>query len=147
MAAAETRRAGGQTPPVRVPETGTVAAAALMELSEHEEDGIQILECTGELNLAGSVQLKERFMQLVHEQQDRFIISLREVTRIDSRGVGAIIFIAATARKLELSFALTETPAPVMRVIEKLRLKSYLPFIDKREDALNKLEESPLLEL
>jgi anti-sigma B factor antagonist len=118
-----------------------------MELSVREQDNIPIIECTGDLDLTGSIQLKERFMKLVHEQQDRFIISLRGLTQIDSSGVGAIIFIASTARKLELRFMLTETPEPVMQVIEKLRLKSYLPFTNDREEALNKLDGNLLLEL
>ncbi|MDR3335976.1 MAG: STAS domain-containing protein [Treponema sp.] len=118
-----------------------------MELSILEQDGITLIECSGELDLSGSRQLKKFFMKLVLEQKDRFIISLREVTLIDSSGVGALIFIASTVRKLELQFTFTETPERVMWLIEKIRLKSYLPFTDTLEKAAEQLGQDLLQEL
>jgi anti-sigma B factor antagonist len=118
-----------------------------MELSVQEQDGIYIIRGKGRLDMAGSVDLKELFMELVYFQADRFIINLGEVTHIDSSGVGALIFIASTVRRLGLQFVLTETPEQVMWVIEKVRLKGYLPFTENMEEALDKLNGELLPEL
>jgi anti-sigma B factor antagonist len=118
-----------------------------MELTVREQDGIHIIEGKGGLDMEGSVQLKNLFMRLVHAQADRFIVNLREVSNIDSSGVGALIFIASTVRKLGLQFVLTEPPERVMLVIETVRIKDYLPFTKDMEEALGKLNEDLLPEL
>jgi anti-sigma B factor antagonist len=118
-----------------------------MELAVQEQDDIHIIRGKGSLDMAGSVELKDLFMRLVHAQADRFIINLEEVSRIDSSGVGTLIFIASTARRLGLRFVLTETPERVMWVIEKVRLKGYLPFTENMEEALDKLNGELLPEL
>jgi anti-anti-sigma factor len=116
-----------------------------MELTVREQDGIHIIEGKGELDMTGAVQIKDLFMKLVHAQADRFIISLQEVSHIDSSGVGSLIFIASTVRKLELQFVLTEVSEKVMWIIEKVRLKNYFPFTEDMEEALNKLNGDDLL--
>ncbi|MDR1352304.1 MAG: STAS domain-containing protein [Treponema sp.] len=118
-----------------------------MELEVREQDGIQIIAGKGRLDMAGSVELKDLFMRLVHAQADRFIIDLGGLNYIDSSGVGTLIFIASTVRKLSLQFVLTETPEQVMWVIEKVRLKGYLPFTENMEEALDKLNGELLPEL
>jgi anti-sigma B factor antagonist len=118
-----------------------------MELTVQEQDGIHIIRGKGGLDMTGSVELKDLFMDLVHAQADRFIINLGEVSRIDSSGVGTLIFIASTVRRLGLQFVLTETPEQVMWVIEKVRLKCYLPFTENMEEALDKLNRELLPEL
>jgi anti-sigma B factor antagonist len=118
-----------------------------MELAVQEQDGIHIIRGKGRLDMAGSVELKDLFMRLVHAQADRFIINLGEVSRIDSSGVGTLIFIASTVRRLGLQFVLTETPEQVMWVIETVRLKGYLPFTENMGEALDKLNGELLPEL
>ncbi|MDR1410650.1 MAG: STAS domain-containing protein [Spirochaetaceae bacterium] len=118
-----------------------------MELEVREQDGIQIITGKGWLDMGGSVELKNLFMKLAYAQADRFIINLKGLSHIDSSGVGALIFIASTARKLSLQFVLTETPEQVMWVIEKVRLKGYLPFTESMEEAFDKLNGELLPEL
>jgi anti-sigma B factor antagonist len=118
-----------------------------MELTVHEQDGIHIIGGKGRLDMTGSVELKNLFMRLLHAQADRFIINMGEISHIDSSGVGTLIFIASTVRRLGLQFVLTGTPEEVMWVIEKVRLKSYLPFTENMEEALDKLNGELLPEL
>ncbi|MDR2052793.1 MAG: STAS domain-containing protein [Treponema sp.] len=118
-----------------------------MELAVQEQDGIHIIRGKGRFDLTGSVELKDLFMRLVHSQAERFIINLAEINYIDSSGVGTLVFIVSTVRRLGLRFVLTETPEQVMWVIENVRLKSYLPFTENMEEALDKLNGEPLPEL
>ena len=118
-----------------------------MELAVQERDGIHIIRGKGRLDMIGAVDLEDLFMDLVHSQADRFIINLGEVPYIDSSGIGTLIFVASTVRRLGLRFVLTETPEQVMWVIEKVRLKGYLPFTENMEEALDKLNGELLPEL
>jgi anti-sigma B factor antagonist len=110
-----------------------------VELGTEYREGICVIIGKGDLDADGAAELKKLFMQRVRHQIDRFIILMKDVVSIDSDGVGALLFIASTARRLVLHYCFAAPPEPVMSVLEKIRIAGYFSFADSLEAALEQL--------
>ncbi|GHV88100.1 anti-sigma factor antagonist [Spirochaetia bacterium] len=133
-----------------------------MELTVKQQQGIYLIEASGDLDITGSIQLKDVFMKLLQNTAERFIISLKGVRFMDSSGIGALLFIASTVKKMALDgeqvsgkqvpwervpFVLIDVQEPVRLVIERTKLSDYLPITTKLPDALANMEPEDIPEL
>ncbi|GHT75827.1 anti-sigma factor antagonist [Spirochaetia bacterium] len=118
-----------------------------MELTFKEQQGIYLIEASGDLDITGSIQLKDVFMKLLQNTAERFIISLKGVHFMDSSGIGALLFIASTVKKMALDFVLIDVQEPVQMVIERTKLSDYLPITTKLPEALANMEPEDIPEL
>ncbi|GHV81555.1 anti-sigma factor antagonist [Spirochaetia bacterium] len=123
-----------------------------MELTVKQQQGIYRIEASGDLDITGSIQLKDQFMQLLQNTVERFIISLKGVHFMDSSGIGALLFIASTVKKMSLDgeqvpFVLTDVQEPVKQVIDRTKLSGYLPITTNLTEALAAMEPEDLPEL
>jgi anti-sigma B factor antagonist len=118
-----------------------------MELTVKEQQGICLIEASGDLDITGSIQLKDAFMKLLRNTAERFVISLKGVHFMDSSGIGALLFIASTVKKMALGFVLADVEEPVKLVIERTRLSGYLPIATNLTEALAAMKPEELFEL
>jgi anti-sigma B factor antagonist len=100
-------------------------------------DDIYIIEPEGKLDLLSSTRLKETVMKILELKIKSFIFNLGKVTDIDSSGVGALINISSTLRKLNIEFAIINLSKPMKSVMETLNLSSYFPIASDLRDALD----------
>jgi len=80
-------------------------------------DGSAVLAVSGDLDIAGVAEFLEYAQKLVQSDADVIEVDLRDVTFLDSSGIGALVRLrkaTADGQRLRLS----HVPRPVARVLE-----------------------------
>ena len=112
-----------------------------MELKIRKNGEIYIIDVNGEMDLYNSYKLKELVMKKKKKNVKNFIINLEQVDYIDSSGIGALIYICSTMKKMNLKFAISNVHGSVKKVIELTKLMGYFPIANSVEEALLKISE------
>jgi anti-sigma B factor antagonist len=112
----------------------------IMELKIRKNQAIYIIDIQGEMDLYNSFKLKELLMKMIEKKIEHFIINLEDVAYIDSSGIGALIFISSTIKKLNLKLAITNVHGSVKKVIELTKLMGYFPITATLDEAIKKME-------
>jgi anti-sigma B factor antagonist len=111
-----------------------------MELKIRKNGETYIVDVKGEMDLYNSYQLKELIMKMLEKKVARFIINLGDVDYIDSSGIGALINICSTIKKMNHRIAIINIHGSVKKVIELMKLMGYFPISPSLEDAIRKME-------
>jgi anti-sigma B factor antagonist len=112
-----------------------------MEIKVRTNQIIHIIDVSGEMDLYDSNQLKDLVMKMIEKKVERFIINVDKIKSIDSSGIGALIFISSTLKKMNLRFAIANVRDPVKQVLEKIRLSSYFPLYEDIDGAIQVLSD------
>ncbi|MBQ9631225.1 MAG: STAS domain-containing protein [Treponema sp.] len=107
-----------------------------MELKIRKNGEVYIIDVNGEMDLYNSYKLKELVMKMLEKSVKFFIINLEQVDYIDSSGIGALIYICSTMKKLNLKLAIANIHGSVKKVIELTKLTGYFPLANSIDDAL-----------
>ncbi|MDR2245773.1 MAG: STAS domain-containing protein [Treponema sp.] len=110
-----------------------------MELRIRKNQEVYIIDIQGELDLYNSYKLKELLMKMLEKKIERFVINLDEVEYIDSSGIGALIYISSTLKKLNHKLAITNIHGSVKKVIELTKLMSFFPITETLDEAIKKV--------
>jgi len=111
-----------------------------MELKIRKNGDNYIIDVNGEMDLYNSYKLKELVMKMLEKKVSRYIINLENVDYIDSSGIGALIYICSTIRKLNLKLVITNIHGSVKKVIELTKLMGYFPITPTIDEALKRME-------
>jgi anti-sigma B factor antagonist len=111
-----------------------------MELKIRKNENIYIIDILGEMDLYNSYKLKELLMKMIEKKIEHFIINLEDVEYIDSSGIGALIYITSTIKKMSLKLAITNVHGSVKKVIELTKLSSFFPILPGLEEAIKVME-------
>ena len=111
-----------------------------MELKIRKSGESYIIDVHGEMDLYNSYRLKELVMRMLEKKVERFIINLENVDYIDSSGIGALIYICSTIKKMNLKLVITNIHGSVKKVIELTKLMGYFPITQSIEEALERME-------
>ena len=112
-----------------------------MELKIRKNGDVYIIDVNGEIDLYNSSQLKELVMKMIEKNIKIFIINLEQVDYIDSSGIGALIYISSTIKKMNLKLAISNIHGSVKKVIELTKLMGYFPIANSVEEALLMVKE------
>ena len=108
-----------------------------MEIRIRKNDnGIYLVELGGSLDLYSSEQLKELVLKIIERRAERLIISLKDIDRVNSAGIGALIYISSTLKKLNCPLFFVVPEGPVMTALEVTRLKSYFTIAPTLNEAI-----------
>ena len=107
-----------------------------MDLKIRKNGEIYIIDVNGEMDLYNSYKLKELVTKMLEKNVKTFIINLEQVDYIDSSGIGALIYICSTMKKMNLKFAISNVHGSVKKVIELTKLMGYFPIANSVEEAL-----------
>jgi anti-sigma B factor antagonist len=113
-----------------------------MDIKIRTNQHIYIIDIGEELNLYNSNQLKELVMKMIEKKVERFIINVNNIKSIDSNGIGALIFISSTMKKMDLKLAIANVRGPVKQVMEKVRLSGYFPFYEDMDQAIRDISSA-----
>lgn len=86
---------------------------------------IEVVAARGELDVAGSAELRERLSQLINQGHGA-VVDLREARLIDSAGGGVLLTASERCRLRSLPFALVLEASPFSPVRRSLRLLGLL---------------------
>jgi anti-sigma B factor antagonist len=98
-----------------------------LELKIRKSADIYIIDVNGEMDLYNSYKLKELVMKMLEKKIQKFIINMENVEYIDSSGIGALIYIYSTIKKLSLKLLIANVRSSVKKVIELTKLMGYFP--------------------
>lgn len=81
------------------------AATTGLKMQTHTQDDATVIQCVGTLTAEYSGSLKDHVKNLLpHSKQ--IVLDLKEVTRMDSAGLGAVVGLYVAARKAKSNFIL-----------------------------------------
>ncbi|MBN1797265.1 MAG: anti-sigma factor antagonist [Spirochaetales bacterium] len=112
-----------------------------MELKVRKYSNTYIIDVNGEMDLYNSYKLKELVLKMIEKKIGQFIINLENVDYIDSSGIGALIYICSTIKKINMKLQITNIHGSVKKVIELTKLMGYFPISNSVEDAISKIEQ------
>ena len=112
-----------------------------MELKIRKNGEVYIIDVNGEMDLYNSYKLKELVMKMIEKDIKIFIINLEQVDYIDSSGIGALIYISSTIKKMNLKLSLSNIHGSVKKVIELTKLMGYFPIANSVDEALLMVNE------
>ena len=108
-----------------------------MEIKVSKSTGkIYIVELSGTLDLYSSLQLKDNVMKLVEMKIAHVIIDLNEVDGINSAGIGALIYVFSTLKKIKCPLIIIAQEGPVLQALEQTRIRNYFTIVKSLEDAI-----------
>jgi anti-sigma B factor antagonist len=111
----------------------------ILELKIRKNDNIYIVDVNGEMDLYNSYKLKELIMKMLEKKVTRFIINMENVEYIDSSGIGALIYICSTIKKMNLLLMITNVKGSVKKVIELTKLMGYFPIKPSLNEAVKEM--------
>ena len=106
------------------------------------EDEIYILELRGNFDLYSSTRIKDMVMKIIENKIEGLILDLKAVDAINTDGIGALINISSTLRKLNYALAITNISEVVSKTMEVTKLKGYLPITPTLRDAIDRINEA-----
>jgi len=110
-----------------------------MQLSIEQRDGLQVVTVSGELDTFGAERFRESLN--VVRTADRYLVSLVDVSFVDSAGLHALFGLARTAKDVGASLAFVVPPdSPVRRIVELVQLADLSPVCDSAEEAEGRLK-------
>ena len=112
-----------------------------MELKIRKNGDVYIIDVNGEMDLYNSYKLKELVMKMLEKNVKSFIINLEQVDYIDSSGIGALIYICSTIKKMNLKLYISNIHGSVKKVIELTKLMGYFLIANSVEEALLMINE------
>jgi anti-sigma B factor antagonist len=111
-----------------------------MDLKIRKNNQNYIIDVNGEMDMYNSYKLKELVVKMLEKKVENFIINLENVEYIDSSGIGALIYICSTIKKMNLQLVITNIHGSVKKVIELTKLMGYFPIAANVEEAIALLE-------
>ena len=107
-----------------------------MEIKIRKNESIYIIDVIGEMDLYNSFKLKELLMKMIEKKIEKYIINMAEVEYIDSSGIGALIYITSTIKKMNLHLSITNVHGSVKKVVELTKLSGFFPIHSSLEEAI-----------
>ena len=103
---------------------------------QKDSNDIYLVELSGSLDLYSSNQLKELIMKLIESRIECIIINLTDTDAINSSGIGALIYVSSTLRKLNCPLILVMPEGPIVQILEATRLRIYFTVVPTVKEAL-----------
>lgn len=109
-----------------------------LHIEQRESEGIVILDLKGPLTLGhGDLELRDRLPALHQSGKVNIILNLKEVTDIDSTGLGTLVFGLARLRKSGGGLVLLNLNRTHLKLFLLTRLAIAFEFFDDEQNAVN----------
>ena len=109
-----------------------------LHIEQRESEGIVILDMKGPLTLGeGDLELRDRLAALNESGKVNIILNLKEVTDIDSTGLGTLVFGLARLGRAGGRLALLNVNRAHLKLFLLTKLALAFEFFDDEQDAIN----------
>jgi anti-sigma B factor antagonist len=108
-----------------------------MKVNVRQRDGVTILDLKGKITIGvGDVALRNAVQDAINSGATKVVINLRDVTTIDSSGVGELVsaYTSATNRGAKLSLA--NLPSKVTDILQITQLITVFDVFDSEDEAV-----------
>ena len=118
---------------------------ARMKIAEWPVGEITILKLTGRLELEeGDLLLRDYVNRLVAEGRVKIVLDLKDVTRIDSAGIGMLVSKYLSARRVGGTIKLLNLTHRSGHLMEITRLVTVFEIFDDEAEALRSFDSDPI---
>jgi len=107
-----------------------------VEIRKSEENGAQILQLEGEIDLHASPTLRAELHSFVETKTPLLLVDFSAVAYIDSSGLATLIEYVRDSKPFAGKFALFGLQPKVKMVFELVRLNELFTIVDSKESAL-----------
>jgi anti-sigma B factor antagonist len=114
-----------------------------LRLRSRTVGNVVVVEIGGEIDLHSAPGLRAELMRLGEVPLPRLVIDLREVSFLDSTGIGVLVGALKRARDRGGSVHFSACQSRVKRVFEITGLMRALPLFDTREEAIAAFNSPP----
>jgi anti-sigma B factor antagonist len=109
-----------------------------LRISRREQDGIAIIRLEGRLTFGeGDTILNDEIRHVLASRRIRLIIDLGSVDKIDSAGVGTLLYARAELRKAGGALALANLRPAHMETLLRAKLETVFNVYRTEQDAVN----------
>jgi anti-sigma B factor antagonist len=107
-----------------------------LKISDRVVDGVVVLDCSGRLVFGDeSGMLRDKVKVLISEGTKKIILNLRDVTYIDSGGLGTLVGLYSSARAAGADIKLAQVAARVGQLLQVTKLLTVFDVKDSVEAA------------
>jgi anti-anti-sigma factor len=108
-----------------------------MKITKRERDGVTVLDLNGKITIGvGDVALRDAVHAALNDGSQSILINLREVTTIDSSGVGELVSAYTTATNRGAKLKLVNLPSKVADILHITQLIKVFDVRDDEEEAV-----------
>jgi anti-sigma B factor antagonist len=109
-----------------------------LHIEQRESEGIVILDLRGPLTLGhGDLELRDSLTALHRSGKVNIVLNLKDVSHIDSTGLGTLVFGLARLRKAGGRLALANLNRSHLELFLLTKLAIAFEFFDDEQDAVN----------
>jgi len=109
-----------------------------LHIEQRESEGIVILDLKGPLTLGhGDLELRDRLPALHQSGKVNIVLNLKDVSDIDSTGLGTLVFGLAKLRKAGGRLALANLNQSHLELFLLTKLAIAFEFFDDEQEAVN----------
>jgi anti-sigma B factor antagonist len=115
-----------------------------LEVARREQEGVSILQLTGRLTFGPEeLTLNEEIQRALAGRKVRMVIDMDGVGRIDSAGLGTLLYARAELRRAGGGLALAKLHPSHRRTLQVAGLDSAFDISTSQREAINKLLLEP----
>jgi anti-sigma B factor antagonist len=108
-----------------------------MNVSVRQHDNVTVLDLKGKLTIgAGDIALRNAVVEAVNSGAQNVVINLRDVSTIDSSGVGELVSSYTTATNRGAKLKLCNLPAKVQDILHITQLITVFDVFDSEAEAV-----------
>ena len=109
-----------------------------LKVTQREEEGISILQLKGRLTFGPEdILLDEEIRDTLASRRVRVVIDLANVDKIDSAGLGTLLYARGELRRAGGGLALANLQPAQMKVLLVAKLETVFDVFDSQLDAIN----------
>ncbi len=109
-----------------------------LKVTRQEQDGISILQLKGRLTFGPEdLQLNDEIQHALATRVDRVVIDLGGVDKMDSAGLGTLLFASAELRRAGGGLALANLNSGHMKALLVAKLETVFQVFGSQVDAIN----------
>ncbi len=112
-----------------------------MDISSRARGEVVILDISGEIDLYNAPEIKDIINKLIEQKRYNVVINLKDVTYIDSSGIGALISSLSNLKKYQGALKIINVFASVRKVFELTKLTSFFDIYDNEDDSINAFQQ------
>lgn len=109
-----------------------------MKTSSRNVNGVEIIKLEGKITIgAGDTQLRDVISNTVKEGKNQILLDMREVTTIDSSGIGELVGAYTTVTNRGGKLKLLRLPPKVSDLLQVTQLITVFEVYEDEKDAVN----------
>jgi anti-sigma B factor antagonist len=112
-----------------------------MDISSRTKGEVVILDISGEIDLYNAPEIKDIINKLIEQKRYNVVINLKDVTYIDSSGIGALISSLSNLKKYQGGLKIINVFASVRKVFELTKLTSFFDIYDNEDESVNAFQQ------